>query len=365
MTRKTRQLTTAESVAARVNAQMKQEGLVSVASDPAFTVSRMTTGSLTMDRLTNGGFARGRHIELFGDWSSGKSLLVYRTLAEAQARGETCALIDAERVFDEAWFTYLGGDPDQLIKYRPKTAEVLGSVLQLFVQRSAEVEGIDVVGVDSVATLLPTEELKKNIEDGDDRVGSLARLMSRLLRRITSQNDGTTFIWTNQWRDKISRIPGQRSTPGGHALSFYASTRIEMRLDAKETSTKNMAYRGKMSDQKIVTGQWVNSLLKKDKTGARPGANASFLFDYERKAVDIAQELIDIGMQDGIIVRRGDYYEYEDYDGHGYRWHGITRAKNAIRDIDGLQDELVALIQAQTEELSTGGGGGDDDQTAL
>src|SRR3954451_14560156 len=110
-----KQLTSpAAEVMARVNAQMKSN-VVTLATDKRYIIDRVPTGILTIDRLLNGGFARGRHVELFGDWMTGKSLVMYSTMAFAQQRGELCALVDSENVFNAQWFKELGGDPSQLI----------------------------------------------------------------------------------------------------------------------------------------------------------------------------------------------------------------------------------------------------------
>lgn len=356
---KTKKTGAAASVAARVNSQMKQELLV-IGSDIRFQIEKITSGSLAIDRLLLGGFSRGRHTEIFGDWQVGKSLLVYMTLVEAQRRGEVCAIVDGEGVFDEGWFEQLGGDIDTLIKYRPTTANELAKVLQLFVYHDDEVAAVDVVGIDSVASMLPKEELEHDFEEGDARVASLARLMSMLLRRVTSQNSKTTFLWTNQWREKISRIPGLKSTPGGLSLGFYASTRIEMQKAEAETEMRKVALKGAWSDRKVKKGQWVTVMLKKDKTGATPEATRALLLDYERGQFDRVREMIDLGMEDGLIERVGDYYSFHlpDRDGEK-RAHGVKQLAKRLYADEELSMDLEALIEARTEVLAEGSDGDD------
>jgi recombination protein RecA len=344
---------------ARVNSQMGQS-VIHLATDPRYTIQRVPTGVLTIDRLTLGGLGRGRHVEVYGDFSVGKSLMLYMTLALAQQRGEIAALVDGEHVFDESWYRALGGDPDTLLLYQPRTADELAKVLQLFVYRDVEVEAVDVCGIDSVASLLPREELEKDIEEGDDRVASLARLMSRLLRRVTSQNDKTLFIWTNQWRDKISRIPGQKSSPGGLSLGFYCSTKIEMMLSEKETEEREVVHHGKWVKRKIPVGQWVSVKLSKEKTGARPLASKSLMLDLDVRQFSRAREIIDLGMEDGIVTRQGDYYIFEDEDGKEIRTHGIKKAIAAIEGDNDLEGFLVSLIEAQTEVLAEGSDDSED-----
>lgn len=346
MARKTKGGAAAE-IAARVNAQMKTD-VVTLASDKRYQIQRVPTGSLTIDRLLGGGFARGRHVELFGDWLVGKSLVLYLTMALAQQRGEVCALIDGERVFDAEWFRLLGGDPDSLILGRVKNANALGNVIRLLIQKTEEVKGVDIIGIDSVASLLPKEEEEHDLEEGDARVASLARLMSLLLRQLTMQNEDTLFIWTNQWRDKISRIPGQQSTPGGRSLGFYASTRLEMAQAEKETEEVEVVRGGKQTKRKRTQGRWVQVTVRKEKTGARPESSKAFLLDYDTRRPDLARELIDLGMEDGIVRRTGDYFNITTADEEEIRLHGIKRAVARINDDDELREWLVACVEEAT-----------------
>lgn len=350
MARKTRPTSLAADVAARVNAQMKGP-VVTLASDPHFKLTRVPTGILSIDRLTGGGFARGRHIELYGDFSALKTYVVLRTLALAQQRGEVCAIVDAEHAFDAEWFAWLGGNPDDLIGYWPKTANELGNVLQLFLQNDEEVRGVDVVGIDSVASLLPKEELEHDFEGGDARVASLARLMSLLLRKVTTQNDDTLFLWTNQWRDKIGGMAyaQTKSTPGGKSLGFYASTRIEMLKSERETDEQIVVKGGREVKRKIAQGQWVQCQLTKDKTGARPYSTVNFMFDFNSRSIDERRELLDLGMLDGVVERKGDYFEFRQEDGSFHRVHGIKRWLKLMDDNEEAREELRAWIEATTE----------------
>jgi protein RecA len=341
----------AAQVMQRINSQMKAN-VVTMASDKRFTLHRVPTGSLVLDRLTNGGFARGRHVVLYGDFSAGKSLVVYKTLALAQARGETCAIVDGEGVFNEDWFRQLGGQPSNLVAYRPKTANELGNVLQLFVQDDDEVRGIDICGIDSVASLLPKEELEHDFEEGDARVASLARLMSLLLRKVTTQNDDTLFLWTNQWRDKIARIPGLKSTPGGHSLGFYASTRIEMMAAEKENEDRDVIHHGAKVKRKVPVGQWVTCKLTKEKTGARPLVSRSFMLDLDTRQIDTARELVDLGMEDGLIDRRGDYYHLIMAEDDELKVYGIKRTLALINTDEDIREWLTACVEERTAELA-------------
>lgn len=348
----------AMEVMQRVNAQMKSE-VVTLGSDAKYEIQRVPTGILTLDRLLYGGFARGRHVEIFGDWLVGKSLALYSTLALAQKRGEVCALVDAEGVFNAKWFKRLGGDPTRLIMASPKNANTLGNILRLMIQKG-DFRNVDIIGIDSVASLLPKEEEDYDLEsDKDVRTASLARLMSLLLRQLTMQNDDTLFIWTNQWRDKISRIPNLKSTPGGLALGFYASTRIEMTQGEKEMEEVTTIFKGKSVERKRVAGRWIHVAVRKEKTGARPESNKSFLLDYDSRVPLVAQELIDLGMEDGWIVRQGDSYivqGYEGKNGPAIKAHGIKKMRTKIEKDDELREWLKLCIEERTAELGEASG---------
>lgn len=290
--------------------------------------------------------------------NSAKSLTLYRTMALAQERGETCALIDAENVFNERWFRQLGGDPSQLVLYpdregdnSKRDANELGNVMRTMIQKGEGIVPADVVGIDSVASLLPSEELEHDLEDGDPRVASLARLMPLLLRMLTTMNDKTAFIWTNQMRDKISRIPGQKSFPGGRSLGFFASTIIEMIDDVKETEERTLAFRGKEVTRKVTAGRWINCTTTKEKTGARPGTTRSFLLDFDTKMPSREREIVDLGIEDGLIDFRGGRY-YVKLDDGERGFHGIKKLVTELATDDELSGWLVALIEEKTYDLA-------------
>jgi len=350
----------------RINHQMKKP-VVTMGNDPHFTISRVPTGSLVIDRLTGGGFARGRHVVMVGDYSMGKSLVMYRTMALAQQRGETCALVDAENVFNEQWFRQLGGIPEDLVLYpdrdsgeSKRDANELGTVLRKMIESGEGFEPADVVGIDSVASLLPTEELEHDLEDGDPRVASLARLMPLLLRMLTTMNDDTLFIWTNQWRDKIGRIPGLRSSPGGRALGFFASTIIEMAEGEKETEARTVIAKGREVERKVTAGRWVTCTMRKEKTGATPYAVRSYLLDFDTKMPDAEREIIDLGLEDGLVSYRGARYYLQDAGGAELSFHGVGRLKERLANDEDLRGWLTTLIEERTAELSEGGVDGTD-----
>lgn len=339
-----RRASSAHSLASSINATLKTDAVV-MGSDPRFVIQRVPSGSLVIDRITGGGFPRGRHVEMYGDYLAGKSLILYLTMALAQARGETCALIDSEDVFEADWFSRLGGNPDDLVLYQPRTAEEMIEVLMLFASSEAPA---DIVGVDSVASLLPQEELAKRPTDGEDRTAARARMMSRALRRVTAVNDKTLFIWTNQIIDNIGGY--STGTPGGRALKFYASIRIEMRKRDKKKVPRKRARHGKLVDVDTTVGQWVIVIAEKQKT-ARPGMESMFLFDYDERRIDPEMEIITLGLEDGLIDRNGNIFSYEDSDGK--EWKGMEQKfRKHLREEDELREELVWAITENSQSVA-------------
>lgn len=355
--KKRRKLSTAAAVRDRVNAQMGSD-VIGLASDPRFQIRRITSGSLVIDRITGGGLPIGRHVEFFGDYHAGKSTVAYMTIVRAQQAGLVCAVIDSEGSFDERYFVSLGGNLDELLIFRPKTAEKLIKVLQLFVSDDEDNPGVDVVLVDSVASLLPQEELAKDVEEGDDRTAGRARMMSRALRRVTALNDDTLFIWNNQLIDKIGGYGGT-TTPGGRALKHYASVRIEFKkLDRLKKSRKTVK-KGKVQQSDVPVGHWVAVRAEKQKT-TRPELESMFLYDYERSMIDPEYEIIHLGLEDSLIVRSGNTFTYEDSEGE--TWSGTEAVfRKHLRENEELREELTWAIQAQSEAIGRPDDEEDDD----
>lgn len=344
------------AIVSAINTALKDD-VISLGNDPRFAVVHVPIGSLTLERITGGGFPRGRHVELYGNESSGKTFTAYRTMALAQERGEVCALIDAEKVFDDEWFTHCGGDPEKLIYYRPRTGEELIEVLMLFANADDEVQNVSVVTIDSVASILPQEELAKRPTEGDDRTASRARLMSRMLRRVTTVNDNTLFLWTNQMIDKIGGYGGS-TTPGGRALKFYASVRIEMRKEKLEKKPRKTIVKGKLQDKDTTVGQWVVIRAEKQKT-ARPGQEAMFFFDFDKRCIDRGREIINLGLQDGLIEMTGKKLSYEDSDEK--LWEGQEHTfRKYLAENEDLSDELAFVISENTRALASGEDDEDD-----
>lgn len=346
-------------LARSINDALKLEEGIRLGSDPYFEISRVPTGSLVVDRITGGGFALGRHYELYGDESVGKSYIVYRTMALSQARGNLCAVIDPEHSFDSERFTSLGGDPSQLLIQHPQTAEEAIAVMMMFAQAAKE-ELLEIIGIDSVASLLTTEEAEKDPREVD-RVASQARMMSRALRRITTVNKKTLFLWTNQERMDVGvKFGNPKTTSGGRALRYYATGRLEFRRGSQLLRKKKVAAAGKLVERDKQVGRWIQVKAVKEKS-TYPGREGSFVFNHELGKIDPGYEILQLGLEDGLIERSASgRYSYVDVEDH--EWKGtekvIVKYLNANNE-DGqlLRAELTAAIEDVTHNQSI-----DDDE---
>jgi recombination protein RecA len=329
---------------------------VKLGNDPAFEIVRIPTGSLVLDRITGGGFALGRHVEIYGDESACKSFITYRAMALSQQRGKVCALIDPEHSFDRVWFKHLGGKPTELLTLHPENAEDAVAVMMMLAKHAQENGELEIITCDSVASLIPTEEISKDPRE-EDRIAGQARMMSRALRRITAVNRRMLFLWTNQERTNIGiRFGNPRTTSGGRALRFYATTRIEMRKGGMEKSKHRVAARGKLVERDVVDARWIQCRVEKDKS-TRPYREGSFLFDSKASAIDESSEIVNLGLEDQIIERVGNQLVYTDVEGK--EWKALPkRFSKWLTDNLELRDELVAQIEDNT--IRGGGYFGED-----
>jgi recombination protein RecA len=320
--------------------------------DEYFKPVKIPTGSLSIDRITGGGFTTGRHIELFGHYSAGKSYVGLKTIALAQQRGGICALVDPEKVFDPVWFTHLGGIPDELLLFQPEkewNAEDAVGVMMILADLVDD-EAVEIVMIDSIASMVTQEEMSKDPRAGDDRVASQARMMSRAMRRITTMNKKTLFIWTNQERSNIGRaaIFQPTTTPGGRAMSFYATTRIEFKKTGKVKAKKKVATKMSLVEKEMPVGEWIQVRAEKEKS-TRPYQQATFIFDNEAGRIDPYSEIIQLGLEDELIERHGNKFQYESFDGE--EWIGTEKQfRNHLIENDDLLDELIDAISDMTLE---------------
>ena len=343
---KKRKHSKADELRAMVNSTLKLDRPVLLGSDDYFKIERVPTGSLVLDRIVGGGFALGRHYELYGDESSGKSYIAYRTMALSQARGNLCAIIDPEHSFDRDRFDFLGGNSNDLLSYHPETAEEAVSVMMLLAKHAQE-HTLEVVTIDSVASLVAREEMEKDPRE-EDRIGSQARMMSRALRRLTTVNEKLLFLWTNQERTNIGiKFGNPNTTSGGKALRFYATGRIEFRKGGKLRAKRPVARAGKLVESEVTVGRWTQVRVEKDKSTI-PGREGAFVFNYEMKTIDPAWELIQLGLEDGVITRTASgWYSYVDLEDKEWKG-GEKRFRKALYDNPELMSEIQAVIVDNT-----------------
>jgi recombination protein RecA len=322
-------------------------------SDEDFIPIKIPTGSLVVDRITGGGFTLGRHVELYGDENACKSFVLLKTMALSQDRGNLCALIDPEKVFDPGWFSHIGGYPDELLLFQPEekwTAEDAVGVMMTLGQLMDE-EAVEIVGIDSVSAMVTQEEMKKDPRE-EDRVASQARMMSRALRRITTTNRQTLFIWTNQERMNIGFGAqfNPRTQSGGRALRYYATTRLEFKKAGKVTRDAQVAERGQLKSKKVPWGNWIQVRSEKEKS-SKPYGQGMFIFDSDHGRIDQESEIIQLGLEDDIIIRTGNLFHYEDVSGIDHKGTE-SRFKQLISEDADLRAELVDAITELTVQLS-------------
>src|SRR5690554_5567892 len=288
-------------------------------------VATIPTGSLAVDiALGAGGIPRGRVTEIYGPESSGKTTLCLHTIAEAQKRDGICAFIDMEHALDPAYASRIGVDIDNLYISQPDTAEQALDIAEALVRSGA----LDVVVLDSVAALVPRAELEG--EMGDTHVGLQARLMSQALRKLSGaiKQSNTAMMFTNQLREKIGVMFGNpETTSGGRALKFYASLRLDIR--------RIQAIKRK--DE--VIGNRTRVKVTKNKV-APPFRQCEIDILYN-EGFSKEGDVIDLGVETGIIEKRGAFYRYND----GLIGQGRENAKEYLRDNPELMYEIEALIR--------------------
>ncbi len=294
-------------------------------------VNIVPTGSLAVDlALGIGGLPRGRITEIYGPESSGKTTLCLHTIAEAQARGGICAFVDMEHALDPIYAERLGVDVGNLYIAQPDTAEQALEITEALVRSGA----LDVVVLDSVAALVPKNEIEG--EMGDSFVGLQARLMSQALRKLVGaiKNTDTAMIFTNQLREKIGIMFGSpETTTGGRALKFYASVRLDIR--------KIQAI--KQGEE--VVGNRTRVKVTKNKV-APPFRQAEFDIMYN-EGISKSGDILDLGVSMGIIDKRGAFFRFKD----GMLGQGRENAKQYLRENPAVAYEIEMLIRENSAAL--------------
>lgn len=298
--------------------------IMKMGDDIVEEVEVIPSGSLGLNAaLGVGGYPRGRVIEIFGPESSGKTTLAIHAIAEAQKAGGVAAIIDAEHAFDRFYAEKLGVDVENLYISQPDSGEQALEIAEQLIRSYA----IDIIVIDSVAALTPKAELEG--EMGDSKMGLQARLMSQALRKLTAaiNKTNTTCIFINQLREKIGVMFGNpETTTGGNALKFYASVRLDIRRI------------GQLKDGDEVKGNQTRVKVVKNKV-APPFRKAEFDIMFG-EGISLTGEIIDLGVEAGVIKKSGSWYSYQDTK----LAQGRDASKQMIKDNPELAEELYAKI---------------------
>ena len=311
---------------AKIDKDFGKGAIMKLGDDKIEDIPVIPTGSVGLNvALGMGGYPRGRVIEIYGPESSGKTTLAIHAMAEVQKQGGIAAIIDAEHAFDRFYAEKLGVDTNELLIAQPDCGEQALDIADELIRSAA----VDLVVIDSVAALTPKAEIEGDM--GDNRVGLQARLMSQALRKLTAtiNKTQTTCIFINQLREKIGVMFGSpETTTGGNALKFYASVRIDIR---KGTAIK---------DGDEILGNQVRVKVIKNKV-APPFKKAEFDLMFN-EGISRAGELVDLGVEHGILSKAGSWYSY---DGNKLA-QGRDGAKKVLLDNPELAAEIEEKLMA-------------------
>jgi recombination protein RecA len=323
-----------EMAMSQIERQFGKGAIMKLGDEEIRRIDAIPTGALSLDlALGIGGVPRGRIVEIYGPEASGKTSLALHIVAEAQRNGGIAAFIDAEHALDPLYARAIGVDVDELLISQPDTGEQALEITDMLIRSGA----LDVVVIDSVAALVPRAELEGDL--GDTHVGLQARLMSQALRKLagTINRSQTTAIFINQLREKIGVMFGSpETTPGGRALKFYASVRIDVRrIEAIKSGTDNVGNR-------------VRAKIAKNKV-APPFRLAEFDIMFG-EGISREGSLLDVAVEEGIVKKAGAWYTF-DGDQLG---QGREKAKQFLREnVDLamlLQDRVLRAVGVIVEE---------------
>ena len=333
---------------AQIDKQFGKGSIMRMGEQTFKGIQTVPTGALALDiALGVGGLPRGRVVEIYGPESSGKSTLAMHVVAEAQRNGGVCAYIDAEHAMDPVYARAIGVDIDQLLISQPDTGEQALEIADMLVRSGA----LDVVVIDSVAALTPKAEIEG--EMGDTHVGLQARLMSQALRKLTANlnKTNTIAVFINQLREKIGVMFGSpETTPGGRALKFYSSVRLDIR---RIESIKDGAE---------VVGNRTRVKVVKNKV-APPFRQAEFDIMYG-KGISREGSLLDIAVDLGLVKKSGAWFTYDGEQ----MGQGRENAKNFLTENPEIMVELSAKVRSAAGldgEVEEGFGSADEEPIDL
>jgi recombination protein RecA len=309
-----------ETVKLDINKEYGEGSIMSLGGTDTLDVEAISTGCLSLDMaLGVGGVPKGRIIEVFGPESSGKTTLALHIVAECQKNGGSAAFIDAENALDPVYAENLGCKPDDLLVSQPDSGEQALDILQKLLETAA----LDVIVIDSVAALVPRKELEGQI--GDVTVGLQARLMSQALRKLSGpiNKSRTCVVFINQIREKIGVMFGSpETTPGGRALKFYSSVRLDIRRIAAIKEGTDM------------TGNRTRVKVVKNKV-APPFKMTEFDIMYG-KGISYVGDLLDLALQGGVVERMGSWFSYKG--------EKIAQGREKVKTLLESDDKLLKSV---------------------
>jgi recombination protein RecA len=309
-----------ETVKLDINKEYGEGSIMSLGGTDTLDVEAISTGCLSLDMaLGVGGVPKGRIIEVFGPESSGKTTLALHIVAECQKHGGSAAFIDAENALDPVYAENLGCKPDDLLVSQPDSGEQALDILQKLLETAA----LDVIVIDSVAALVPRKELEGQI--GDVTVGLQARLMSQALRKLSGpiNKSRTCVVFINQIREKIGVMFGSpETTPGGRALKFYSSVRLDIRRIAAIKEGTDM------------TGNRTRVKVVKNKV-APPFKMTEFDIMYG-KGISYEGDLLDLALQGGIVEKMGSWFSYKS--------EKIAQGREKVKVLLESDDKLLKSV---------------------
>jgi recombination protein RecA len=316
-----------EMALSQIDKQFGAGAVMKMGDKGVVPIDSISTGALALDlALGIGGLPRGRVVEIFGPESSGKSTLATHVVAEAQRNGGICAYVDAEHAMDPGYAAAIGVDVDELLISQPDTGEQALEITDMLVRSGA----IDVVVIDSVAALTPRAEIEG--EMGDTHVGLQARLMSQALRKLTGNlnKTNTVCVFINQLREKIGVMFGSpETTPGGRALKFYSSVRLDIRRIES------------IKDGVEVVGNRTRVKVVKNKVAA-PFRQCEFDIMYG-KGISREGSLLDVGVDLGIVKKSGAWFTYEGEQ----LGQGRENAKQFLHDNPEIMVEISERVRTE------------------
>jgi recombination protein RecA len=315
-----------DAALAQIDKQYGKGSIMRMGEKGSMAIEAIPTGALPLDlALGVGGLPRGRVVEIYGPESSGKSTLAMHVVAEAQRNGGICAYVDAEHAMDPAYAKAIGVDIDQLLISQPDTGEQALEIVDMLIRSGA----LDVVVIDSVAALTPRAEIEGDM--GDSHMGLQARLMSQALRKLTANlnKSNTVCIFINQLREKIGVMFGSpETTPGGRALKFYSSVRLDIRrIESIKDGTE-------------VVGSRTRVKVVKNKV-APPFRQAEFDIMYGH-GISREGALLDLAVEMAIAKKSGAWFTYEGEQ----MGQGRENAKNFLRDHPEIMMDMEQKIRA-------------------